>query len=177
MNGMMPGEQRKNHVSLRTRAMNREDAAAIAAWVYETPYDFYNMEQNEASVEELLNGQYRIVESVLGEVIGFYCAGDSAQVPAGHAAGVYDASRSVLDLGIGMQPSLTGRGFGRAFFAYVLKEMVGDPPSADVRLTVATFNRRAIHLYEQFGFQRELEFLANGTPFQTMRLRRGVVPA
>lgn len=38
-----------------------------------------------------------------------------------------------------------------------------------VRLTVAAFNQRAIHLYEKFGFVKEMEFAAVSVDFQTMR--------
>jgi len=38
-----------------------------------------------------------------------------------------------------------------------------------VSLTVATLIKRAIRLYEKFGFVKEIEFTTNFADFQTMR--------
>ncbi|MHB1955949.1 GNAT family N-acetyltransferase [Alicyclobacillus sp. ALC3] len=144
------------------------DATTISGWAYEPPYDFYNMGAGDESTSELLSGSYRTVKSTNGDVIGFYCVGESAQVPAGHEAGAYPAQPDVVDFGIGMQPELTGQGLGTEFLSDVLNEIVHDHPSADIRLTVATFNKRAIRLYQRFGFQPGTEFEHNGVTFQVM---------
>src|SRR5579875_2104190 len=115
------------------------------------------MGASDESINELLNGAYRTVKSS-GEVYGFYCVGESAQVPSGNEAGAYLIQRDVVDFGIGMRPDLTGQGLGTEFLAHVLCQIVPDYPSADIRLTVATFNKRAIRLYERFGFRPVSEF-------------------
>ncbi|WP_029421462.1 GNAT family N-acetyltransferase [Alicyclobacillus macrosporangiidus] len=152
-----------------TRTMTQADAIQIAGWTYEPPYDFYNMGGTDESVNELLNGSYWVVESNDGDIIGFYCTGGSAQVPAGHTLGAYlHGVEDVVDLGIGMRPDLTGRGLGTPFLDCVLRKVAARHPSADIRLTVAAFNRRAIQLYRRFGFQYQTEFVRDGVAFQTM---------
>jgi len=153
-----------------TRLMNQEDASEIAGWSYAPPYDFYNMDGTEESVNELLNGSYWTVASTDGQVTGFYCVGASAQVPVGRQIGVYqNAGQEVVDLGIGMRPDLTGRGLGSQFLAHVLRDVTENYRFANIRLTVATFNQRAIQLYHQFEFHYEAQFEREGVVFQTMK--------
>jgi [ribosomal protein S18]-alanine N-acetyltransferase len=157
-------------MNLLTKPMNHHRAVQIAGWAYDPPYDFYNIGDTQESVAELLNGAYSAVCSVDNELVGFFCIGESAQVPAGHKHGAYvDGGRSVVDLGIGMRPNLTGRGMGTPFLAYVLREVGACQPTADIRLTVATFNQRAIKLYRRFGFRHQTQFDRDGVTFRTMR--------
>ncbi|WDL96448.1 GNAT family N-acetyltransferase [Alicyclobacillus sp. ALC3] len=150
-----------------SQPMTLGHASKISRWAYEPPYDFYNMDTSDESINELLSGAYRIVQSS-SEVYGFYCVGESAQVPSGHEAGAYLSQRNVVDLGIGMRPEFTGQGLGSKFLAHVLCQIVSDCPCANVRLTVATFNKRAIRLYERFGFRPVSEFVHAGVTFQVM---------
>lgn len=130
-----------------------------------------------ASLGELLNGGYHIVASLDGQVAGFYCTGDSALVPAGHAAGAYPGCpEDVVDFGLGMRPDLTGQGLGTPFLTHILGEIGGQHPTADIRLTVATFNLMAIALYRRFGFTHQMDFTQNGVVFQTMRRPSGGLP-
>jgi ribosomal-protein-alanine N-acetyltransferase len=166
------GEMSHETLDFVTRPMTPADAAEIAGWTYEPPYDFYNLGATQESVRELLNGSYWVIGSTDGRIIGFYCTGDSAQVPAGHAFEAYrHHGRHVVDVGLGMHPDLTGRGLGTPFLNHVLQEIAASHPSADIRLTVAAFNQRAIKLYRKFGFQNQAEFGRDGVVFHTM-LRR-----
>ncbi|MDG4658390.1 GNAT family N-acetyltransferase [Ectobacillus antri] len=149
---------------MRTVAMTEEYAVQIANWDYEYPYEFYNMEGSEEAVQELLAGSYQAV--VAGEdVIGYFCTGKAAQVPAGQLAGIYDEPG--IDIGVGMRPDLTGQKRGRPFFSFVLDHI--DQGGLDLRLTVAAFNRRAIHLYEVFDFRIVNSFLRGNTEFYVMK--------
>ncbi|WP_417900699.1 GNAT family protein [Bacillus haimaensis] len=149
------------------RKMNRVDAEDILLWRYEAPYDFYNMENSEEALSELLDGSYDAVYSGDDRLFGYYCKGNSAQVPAGHAKGAYlDAC---LDVGLGMKPYLTGSGKGSSFFSFILDSLAEEKEGeAAFRLTVATFNKRAMALYSKFGFEEEISFEQNGVEFVTM---------
>ncbi|WP_353049962.1 GNAT family N-acetyltransferase [Bacillus sp. ISL-35] len=146
--------------------MNRDLAVTILNWKYDTPYDFYNNDVSEESIEELLNEGYRAVVDEAGSLTGFYCTGPSAQVPAGRAEGVY--RETAIDIGIGMAPEMTGKGYGYLFFSFVLEELECSRQNHPLRLTVANFNKRAIKLYENIGFRKESELKTLTNDFITM---------
>ena len=141
------------------RPMTREWACQIQEWTYEAPYDFYNQSPSEEGIAELMTYQVIVEEH---ELIGFYCIGSPAQVPNS----TYPYCLEFTDIGLGMRPDLTGKGYGKSFVTYVMERAMerGKP----LRLTVASFNERAIHLYETVGFRTITSFERNEIPFQVM---------
>ncbi|WP_214821542.1 MULTISPECIES: GNAT family N-acetyltransferase [unclassified Exiguobacterium] len=139
--------------------MTSEWASLIQKWTYAAPYDFYNQSPSEEGIDELMTYQAMVEEH---ELIGFYCIGAPAQVPNSD----YSYSSDMTDIGFGMRPDLTGKGRGRSFVTYVIERALerGKP----LRLTVASFNERAIHLYETVGFRIITSFERNGVPFHVM---------
>lgn len=153
-------------MKLHSQIMTSPIAKEILEWQYDPPYDFYNCEPNEEGVQELLTSGYHAVVTEKRDVIGFYCSGASAQVPAGRQAGVYDSE--AIDVGIGMRPDLTGKGYGSIFFLFVLQMVFQSYPDQIYRLTVACFNERAIKLYQKLGFQIQSQFSNGKDAFFTM---------
>jgi [ribosomal protein S18]-alanine N-acetyltransferase len=151
---------------LFSNKMTRDLAVTILSWVYESPYDLYNNTVSEESIEELVNEGYRAVVGHAGSLIGFYCTGSSAQVPAGRKIGVY--SETAIDIRIGLAPEMTGKGYGFLYFSFLLKDLESSRQNQPLRLTVASFNIRAIKLYEKIGFRREAEFQTITNDFITM---------
>ncbi|WP_196426715.1 GNAT family N-acetyltransferase [Lysinibacillus cavernae] len=144
--------------------MNETYANEILHWQYEQPYDFYNNEVSDETLQEMLENPYYAIVNDQEELIGFYCTGSAAQVPKGHEFGAY--VKGCVDVGIGMNPNLTGQGLGATFFSYILMT-IQQEQHTPLRLTVAQFNKRAIHLYEKFGFVKDIEF-STPTTFITM---------
>lgn len=153
-------------MQLSIRKMNEDFAKQILTWKYEAPYDFYNNEENAESLNELLDNPYYAVINLENELVGFFCIGSAAQVPYGASIGAY--SEEIKDIGIGMDPSLTGQGFGAPFFSYILSYLQETNKVDSIRLTVAKFNQRAIHLYSKLGFVKKMEFSRGTTAFITM---------
>lgn len=158
-------------MKLKVYNMNNQYAIQILNWKYKPPYDFYNNEYSKEALEELLNSSYYALVDTENELFGFFCTGKSAQVPARHAMGAYE--ERLVDMGLGMNPMLVGEGRGAEFCLLIIKLIEQDFQNAPIRLTVAKFNKRAIHLYRKLGFIEEHEFQTDRAQFMTMVRRRG----
>ncbi|MGM9965890.1 GNAT family N-acetyltransferase [Rummeliibacillus sp. TYF005] len=146
--------------------MNEEMAINILKWKYEEPYDFYNNEITYESKQELLDHSYYAIVNEFKELIGFFCIGKNAQVPIGIQFGAY--IDDFVDMGLGMNPNLVGKGNGFEFCSFIINFIKETYKSTPIRLTVAKFNLRAIHLYEKLGFVLEDEFSTDLIEFITM---------
>ena len=96
---------------------------ALSAWCYPSPYDIYNLDPNEAQEDlrtflDPANG-YHCIRDDIGERIGHCCFGPDARVPGG-GYGRDIHGMDALDVGMGLHPDLTGRGFGASFVSAVL---------------------------------------------------------
>ncbi|EJS73805.1 N-acetyltransferase [Bacillus cereus] len=151
--------------------LTEEEASEINTWTYEEPYNLYSFSGGAEVVEELLDGTYYGYCDDKGELIGYFCFGENAQVPGGREANLY-AGEDVIDIGIGMKPALTGKGMGKTFFQAGIAFAVKEFNSKMFRLSVATFNKRAIALYKNIGFQQGLIFLSGGKEFMLMEYER-----
>jgi ribosomal-protein-alanine N-acetyltransferase len=138
--------------------MSDEQARAVAAWRYEAPYDFYDMANDPAGLEELLGpperreGYCAVLSD--GELVGFFCYGPEGQLPTFD----YPDDGSV-DVGLGLKPDLTGKGLGLEFVRAGLRFGRHRFSPVGFRLSVATFNERAIQIYERAGFRRVEVFM------------------
>ncbi|WP_018758081.1 GNAT family N-acetyltransferase [Paenibacillus terrigena] len=151
--------------------MMRKHAESMMNWRYQEPYDFYNFDNSEEMMSELMNGDYYSVfnDKDIESPIGFFCIGNSARVPAGYTAGIYNRSE-LMDVGLGLEPSQTGKGLGRIFVKEGMDYLRQLLNQEMFRLVVASFNERAIHVYRENGFvehskitskvhDREVEFI------------------
>ena len=139
------------------KPMDLKSAQTIVSWTYDPPYTIYSMEDSQESIDELMDGEYYPVIEAGGELVGYFCFGTSAQVPAGHNVGAY-TNAGFLDIGLGLDPALCGGGRGLSFMQQGLdfaREKLG---AKGFRLTVATFNQRAIKTYERSGFKKTVTF-------------------
>lgn len=131
--------------------MDEETAAGIINWHYDPPYSLYNLDGDESEIESMLDGYHFAVHTAQAGLVGFFCFGLSAQVPGGRARGIYGGKR-VLDIGLGMRPDLTGKGFGQSFVQAGIDFAIARWRPTALRLTVASDNPRAITVYERLGF-------------------------
>jgi ribosomal-protein-alanine N-acetyltransferase len=85
--------------------MNATDAHLIARWHYVEPYTFYDLDQDPADREALLDpqrwpGHYYSVLDESGTLIGFFG---------------FQNHEDTIEIGLGLRPDLTGKGVGRDF--------------------------------------------------------------
>lgn len=121
-------------------------AGIISKWRYPAPYDIYNFTEADASEH------YKVMLSNTDEVVGFYCIGEAARVPLNSESTPYNCS-GYVDVGLGLRPDLCGRGLGKELLETALHDIRIGLGFYSYRLTVATFNERAIKLYKQFEFK------------------------
>jgi ribosomal-protein-alanine N-acetyltransferase len=145
--------------------MSQADAEAIAGWRYPDEYSFYNWTSDPADLAELLDplargDDYIAVESQEGSLIGFF---------------QYKRPRSAnLEIGLGLHPSWTGQGLGTSFVEAGLEFARHRFAPAQFTLKVASFNRRAITVYERAGFAtvRVFKHWTNGREWEFIEMRR-----
>ncbi|UOQ84481.1 GNAT family N-acetyltransferase [Gracilibacillus salinarum] len=123
--------------------MNEEIVNLILSWRYQAPYDFYNNENIEETRNEFLDGSYQAVFTNSGELFGFFCTGQSAQIPIAEKLGLY--REQMIDVGLGIHPLYTGNGHGYTFCSFILQSIRKQKENLPFRLSVASFNKRAIH--------------------------------
>jgi ribosomal-protein-alanine N-acetyltransferase len=124
--------------------MRDEEAIEISGWHYEPPYDFYDARSDQDDLQELLDperrkGAYFSVFDEGGTLAGFF---------------QFEREGTTVDVGLGMRPDLTGRGLGVGYLLAGLEFARGRFSPERFTLSVATFNERAIRVYERAGFER-----------------------
>jgi ribosomal-protein-alanine N-acetyltransferase len=144
--------------------MAQADAEAVAGWRYPEPFSFYDWTADEDDLAELLDPDLRgeayfAVEDDEGQLVGYFS---------------FKPEGRTLVVGLGLRPDLTGRGLGGGFFAAGLD--YGRERFAPERfsLAVATFNERAIKVYERAGFERARVYMheTNGGEWEFVEMRR-----
>jgi ribosomal-protein-alanine N-acetyltransferase len=128
--------------------MGGHEARVIASWHYEPPYSFYDWTADEDDLGELLSeeardGKYFSAFGPQGELVGFFGFGKEGD--------------SVV-VGLGLRPDLTGRALGLGFLEQGLDFARENFGARLFSLSVATFNERAIRVYERAGFERRRTF-------------------
>lgn len=144
-------------MELNVKQMNYNEAKQISKWIYKEPYSIYSMDGSDNCIDELLNGTYFSASDEENNLIGYYCFGESAQVPVGNQFGAYNC-KDIIDIGLGINPNLCGQGLGLKFFNSGLDYARNNLSAKRFRLTVATFNQRAIKVYQKAGFEKSNSF-------------------
>ncbi|MBT4285884.1 MAG: GNAT family N-acetyltransferase [Deltaproteobacteria bacterium] len=133
---------------LKIESINVQGAITIASWEYAPPYNNYNQTDPVDAVNSYLldKHQYHLIYNFENQIIGYCCFGGDARVSGG------DYSLEALDVGFGMRPDLTGHGNGNSFLSAILEHGIKKYQPQKLRLSVAAFNKRAINLYKNVGF-------------------------
>ena len=134
--------------------MSPREAVVVAAWQYEPPYSFYDWTADADDLAELLGeetreGKYFSAVGADEELVGWFA---------------FTYERDCVGVGLGLRPDLTGRGLGLAYLQAGLAFATQRFTPRRFRLSVATFNERAIRVYERAGFAplRTFDHATNG---------------
>jgi [ribosomal protein S18]-alanine N-acetyltransferase len=147
------------------RLMSQADAEAIAGWHYPEPFSFYDWAGDPNDLAELLDPTargygYFAVEDEDGSLIGFF----HFKTPHGPR----------LEIGLGLHPERTGRGLGASFVEAGLDFGRERFAPKYFTLSAASFNRRAISVYERVGFSpvRVFSHWTNGAEWEFIEMER-----
>ena len=150
-------------IDLSIAPMSQRDAVAISEWHYDPPYSFYDSNADSDDEALLLDAERRKGRYFSafddGALVGFF----EFQVKGGDVV-----------VGLGLRPDLTGRGRGLEFTEAGLafaRERFGP---GQFRLSVASFNTRAIKVYERAGFTttRAFDHETNGGVYPFLEMTR-----
>ena len=148
----------------RFRQMSDEDAREISRWRYDPPYDFYDATSDRDDLEELLDperreGAYFSVFDEDGSLVGFF---------------QFEIEGETVDVGLGLRPDLTGQGLGVGYLLAGLEFARERFSPERFTLSVATFNERAIRVYERASFHRGSVYThhTNGADYPFLAMAR-----
>ncbi|WP_028782460.1 GNAT family N-acetyltransferase [Thalassobacillus devorans] len=143
--------------------MTQQQAEEITHhWHYDGKYCFYDMESDQEDLEEFLDpkqrGENYYVVTSEKALVGFFS--------------YHPVDPETIDIGLGIKPSLTGEGRGREFVEAGLNFAKKSFNPSQITLSVATFNQRAIKVYEKAGFVRGETFMqnTNGSSYEFLKM-------
>jgi [ribosomal protein S18]-alanine N-acetyltransferase len=149
---------------MRVVAMTPGYAADIVTWRYPAPYDCYDVSDVEPAFFLDPANRFFALVAELDDLIGFRSFGPDGRVPGGEYVD------SALDTGGGLRPSLTGQGLGRQAIQTGLEFGRRLYAPLAFRMTVASFNTRALRVVTSLGFRQASSFAAttDGRGFQIL---------
>ncbi|MGD9092864.1 MAG: GNAT family N-acetyltransferase [Anaerolineales bacterium] len=149
-----------------------QDVEEIASWKYDPPYSIYNLEKKDIPILLDAKNRYFSIYDESQRIIGFCCFGEQAKV----AGGVYSENEpDILDVGLGLHPSMVGRGRGIAFVDAILRSASDDFSPIKFRVTIADFNVRSQKTFLGLGFTQVGEFIRPSDSMKFVQLERNAI--
>lgn len=143
--------------------LRQKNALIIAdCWKYEEPYSFYDMTSDEEDYNELVNEELRNQSEYFevtadDELVGFFCL---------------SVTMDEIEIGLGLKPEYCGKGIGRSFLKCILGYIDEHYTYNVLVMSVASFNKRAIRVYEACGFAQHGTFMqeTNGGRYEFVKM-------
>lgn len=113
-------------------------------WHYGGRYSFYDVENDLEDLEEIITPKlrgdkyYQVVDDQ-DELVGYFC--------------LERLSEEKVEVGLGLRPDLTGHGLGLNFVKGIEEFIQNNFNYRIIVLSVASFNKRAIKVYQGAGFK------------------------
>lgn len=136
-----------------TNVLTEEMAKEICTWKYEGEYSVYNFSDWEEVVRR--GWSLSIKEERERDFIGIHRNGELV------AFGRISHKDGVCILGVGLKPSLCGKGYGKEIMKVLIDESRSRYPDSKIGLEVRVFNQRAIKCYGDIGFEITDRYVKN----------------
>ncbi len=153
-------------IRFQFRPMRLSDALAASHWRYPGAYAIYDLDLAELVFYAIFRAPLR--------ALGVYPL--AVAIPGDPFISVFSLIRrgSDVELGVGMRPDLMGQGLGLEMMLQGMDYARQRLHPATFSLEVATFNRRAIAVYERAGFQPSSTkpFTAHGKRYESLKMTR-----
>ncbi len=150
-------------MSYKFSVITQKQAEEIAFnWHYDGEYTFYDMEADTEDLNEFLDPEERgnstFAATKNNKLVAFIS--------------ISEVDSKTIELGLGMRPDLTGKGNGFEFVRACITFTQSTYKPETIKLSVATFNKRAIKLYKNVGFKEVESFLqdTNGSTFEFLKM-------
>lgn len=147
--------------------LSQTNAEIIAdEWKYPDIYAFYNMTSDPEDYEEITTPHLRkdnyFQVNLDNQLFGFFVV-EYAQ-----------ETSNTVEIGLGIKPESTGNGLGYDFVLEILDYIREDYSAETVRLAVASFNLRALKIYEKVGFTqtRVYKQQTNGSIYEFIEMEK-----
>lgn len=125
------------------RPITAEEAGSVAAWRYGDDWSVYDL----GSVQPILDNLASYFSVANGDMlIGFFCTGVEARIAD------MNEEPAVLDVGMGMHPTLVGRGDGVRFGETVVRYLTARYPGTTLRAVIQSWNERSLRVARRLGF-------------------------
>ena len=148
------------------RPFREGEAADVAAWAYEPPFEIYNggpeSQQDYLSVDPDGTGYYAVVDTDSGGVIGFCCFGPEARVKG------QEQRQGTIDIGGGVHPELLSEGIATDLLPLIMDFARDRFAPEQFRTAVASFNDRSTRLCLSAGFEVVRRFQGPSREFQEL---------
>ena len=149
------------------RAMNQQEAEEIADdWKYDGVYSFYDISADAEDYSEFVNEEKRADK--------YFSCYLYDKLVAWYSLDVLENNN--IELGLGIKPNCTGKGFGFHFVSAVMIHAASIHCVHSFVLSVASFNKRAIKAYKKAGFVKTEIFMqdTNGGSYEFLKMMRNI---
>ena len=97
-----------------------------------------------------------------GVLHGFFCVGAAARVPG------LEPDPRFLDVGIGLDPSLVGKGWGNELGHVVTRHLNEVHPTRRLRAAVQSWNERSLKVARRLGFSEVFRHTSRGVEYTVL---------